>query len=546
MSSGSKQVDLLIGAVESHWQGQMSTATLLDVLRGRLLQLPQLESDLASKAERLGHEFLQEFSPLLHLLQNQAQAHQQILTEILGSVEQGDPSGWDAQKESLQRNTSELVDSMGRYTKAYWHWGPWEFPLCNLLERVRVELEAELPYQQAQTLVSEAVDSFESAQEQLSALKGQAGWSDKESAVSACADLLVEIENCLADQRPFGDELIQELARRLEQVHRADEEIFAQRFLAEPTPMPSANLVINCGRAFLDGQLASSQMLAVLRDFQTVLQKLEEEFEEIVASPQATSATLEELPKSRMAIDLLFDAVEDILEASQTSQPALMASAITRMEAAISRLHQSVETYAELSEREGRVCCPQCQSFNSPNRKLCLNCSAILPQNVHGGPQSSFALSEADLGVEEDEPISPNLALLLEACAQFYDGSLDKPGFLQAIERSRQALSQQWQALEQLHYDDLVKEQIPDEEDELARRLWDESKASSQDAIILWEEGLDCLSRYAQDKEFPVLEEGIEKSWQASKELVRIYLLAHEAEQSQAQSAPSEDACTAS
>ncbi len=421
------------------------------------------------------------------------EAHRELMLEL--------DQAWQS------RDPVPLRAALEQFHQARLHWGPSPFPLVNLLRNLE-----DLSVEQADGLLSASEEFFAQAMQELTAAEfdGLPGWSLKKTALGSVREALA----ALRSGSPEPEQQIARVEEAMQSMHRADEQLYQDTFLQGPTAMPMVNLVVQVARRVLLGQLAQESLAVALDSFSQAFESLEGDFERVAAAPADSALVQEELPKTRLAFALVYNAVEDLGAQLESWNGAEVSSCLARLEAAAHRLHASYRVFADFEAARDQTACPRCGHLNELTARVCQGCQAQLPRFSLDTLGQGFLLQEETAEL----PAAAQAVVLLECCGAFYDGLIEADVFRQQIEVARAALESSRQHLRQLS---IVEGS--GSEGEAAQVFLDQSREQLEQALQDWDQGLDLLEEHSHRLDFESLEEGIAQVWRASQSLVGLF-----------------------
>ncbi len=295
-----------------------------------------------------------------------------------------------------------------------------------------------------------------------------------------------------------------------------------------PTKSQLANLVINLAFAVAHGQAHQD----MLREHVDLLKKDIGPLAMAVkaAAPVATVMIEQETRRAVEALKGYEDAIKGFELFFQTRDTLLLQGAANGLRAAADELYSCWNKLQELADQEGKVACLRCNFYNTPDRRQCGKCGALLPILAEKSTATStFAVESASEVTKAPEvPVeSSNLARIYKAVDDFGAKRIARPEFEKELEWFINLIDLQERALPdapETNLEGLEGEEL--EEAQKRAELVRETEQAFHGGIELWRQAVDQWVNYLEtgERERRLLDEGKELCDQGARMLLTLAL----------------------
>jgi tetratricopeptide (TPR) repeat protein len=206
-------------------------------------------------------------------------------------------------------------------------------------------------------------------------------------------------------------------------------------FSQEPTTMPFANLLINCSSPAEKGIMDKELLLFIIRDFRDLIlnQQLAGDTLNRETTPDAQAR--QEGEKIMEALGLLQAAIEQyerIVTLDQWDELADAEEALTR---AALLFEGALLVLKEFADREGRVPCIRCGTYNEPGDSKCYSCGAMIPMVIKEKiPALNIVEGEEGRGeMKNQNQMTANIFRLFDAADALSEGMISREEFVALV-----------------------------------------------------------------------------------------------------------------
>jgi hypothetical protein len=511
--------------------GQDCWDELSATLEGQIISFTSVREHFETESEAQGTDFLDCHAELVDSVRDSFAKYASGLDLINDALHDQAFDKLRRGADLLEASTPPMLDSMQHYGQAYLEFGESKYPIVNVVDKLsRAVEEARMSGAQAKATLIPVCQHYQVALTELanSELGNQPGFLQKAYAARRLLDVLSELEACFEGGSVVDFELRECLVQALKRWEDADRAIFESGFLAGPTAVPAANLLINVTQRALQEKAEAEDILEAVHWYRAFLARLEDAFEAATAGQTQSSIILEELPRTRENLDLqeeLLDELEELL--ADGFDEAAVEAVMARFEVLVESFHESGQVYVTAAERESLIVCVGCSRSNPAVNRLCEQCGAQLPRFFDANflPKSSYEVKEKtdDQEVSDEIQITQNLYRLYEACYSVFEGKISTDEFLKVLVWNRGLLAESEQSLSTFELP-LVESENEEERQALEdnRETTLETLELFQEGLASWREGLDQMELYVSDGRRSTLENGIHLVWSGYRKVSQV------------------------
>lgn len=563
----SERTNLLLERVEAVARGAGDAQALAAQLDEQFANVEALRQEVTEHTEALGDKFVDRHALDIEDAENGLKTYHEALEKIASGLETGDAEPLVTAASAIAQCTAPMLDALGRFHKAYMEFGNSKFVLVNTLRRVALQVQdgqaemsdltgalgqalqhfrgaaeevraspaSQIPAGKEKLEALEQVvaklEALERALPEVEAGEVQEQGSDEDSAVAALMTGFVQ-EEAVEDTSWNGS--LASLDSALVRLEQADTIVFGDKFLAGPTPMPVANLLLNMSDGVLSGQIPLQSLRESIIWYKEHAAGLEAQFERVMSARTDSVIVLDELPKTREIMDLHAEAVDDLQASLDDFTREKAGPILERIVDTVDRLYDSGRVYSEVTARESRVLCAACGHANPAENRNCASCGAVLPRTAESQMTShtTFELKEgADMeGADTGGVVTVNIRKLFEAAYLYSEGQVRADNFLDMIDWNRKLIDQARQATNALPEPRtevgpaMQKHMTPEIEQFFAdnKTMFYESRELMYEGLDEWARGLDTMEKYVNDGQRWTLEQGIREVWSGSQKVYQV------------------------
>ncbi|MBI3928017.1 MAG: hypothetical protein HY319_20915 [Armatimonadetes bacterium] len=505
-----------------------AASDLWELLEEQLGRVRKEKEAVPRRARAQGEDFLRLSEPLLRPLAERFEEYEAALLQLADSLE-------GENRELVRLACRALADAAGQlhqaqieYARCYAGYGPSRFPRLNALVRaLKAHREARCSREDLNGLLADYLRAYKTALEQ--ALSSEATDDPGLPVFVRGSRVVIEAVEAIGEAlgRPDWDAVdraVDQLGAGFTDIEDARERSWG-KLLAEPTPMPAANLLIHWIGEALEGRCPAEDLARHLAAYESHIDIHWKQFETFLNQPIRSARVQEELPRTMEYVDDHDEALARIRTALPELDREALPEAVSALCDAVEKLWRSMGVYLEVARTQGKIVCVRCQRPNPPENRICEACGAVMarPADPEFLGASTFDLRESE-GLEDDTQMVmySNLQRLFDACGAVHAGTLDAAGFSQVLDWADGLLRLMETQLYRL------EEQMPDpgeipvperEAWERQREFFDEIGDLFLQGLIEWKQGIESMHDYLREPLESHLKAGIEQVWQGATKI---------------------------
>jgi len=395
--------------------GEEDPALLRRLAQERLAELPGVRAQTLDQIRAAGPEHMQAHAVGVAALEAAFQDMEAALQAACRYAENPQDEAFRQALEALMKAGYSSQLSTDTYQRSELAQGPTEFPLINLLHRLkeghfdsglvsRVDLDAGIEGARRMTLAA--------AEE----IRGSQPETDQKMA------LLRAYEN-MAAMSGVG-------------VRSAMEALVFHDSTAGPTRMAHANLVLKMAELHRGGGLPAETLARGLEVFRNSQKELLAEIEAIASIPSGSDGVAQQMEPTRAAFKAHWEAL-DLFDRYLQGEPEQYDAARNALVSAAEALAGCQEAFESIGEMANKIPCVRCGARNEPANRSCSNCGAqLLMQTGMGASSSTMSIQEeggqAQIGGEL--VMTENLMRVFESVNGVAEGRLELEAFQDVLE----------------------------------------------------------------------------------------------------------------
>jgi hypothetical protein len=505
----------LIEVMRQVHMGEEDPSLLRRLAQERLAELPDVRAQTMDQIRSEGPEHMQAHAVGVAALEAAFQDMEVALQAACRYADNPQEETFLKALEALMKAGYSSQLSTDTYQRSELAHGPTEFPLINLLHRLkeghfetglvsRVDLDAGIEGARRMTLA--AAEEIRSSQPE----------TDQKMALIRAYENMAEVLGRVAEAVDKGqeavDEVLQEAAMSGAGVRAAMEALVFQDSTAGPTRMAHANLVLKMAELHQSGGLPAETLARGLEVFRNSQKDLLAEIEALASIPSDSDGVAQQMEPTRAAFKAHWEALA-LFDRYLQGEPEQYDSARKALISAAEALADCQEAFERIGEMANKVPCVRCGTRNEPANRSCSNCGAqLLMQTGMGASSSTLSIQEdggqAQIGGEL--VMTENLMRLFKSVNGVAEGRLDLEDFQDVLDWFENLVSDnllEVPEVPELSRDGLNEEQVEQLAQVEARLATarDEVQSGGQELLAAIEE----LRKFVVDSETRHLVEGV-------------------------------------
>ena len=419
--------------------GEEDPALLRRLAQERLAELPGVRAQTLDQIRAAGPEHMQAHAVGVAALEAAFQDMEAALQAACRYAENPQDESFRLCVEALMKAGYSSQLSTDTYQRSELAQGPTEFPLINLLHRLkeghfdsglvsRVDLDAGIEGARRMTLAA--------AEE----IRGSQPETDQKMALLRAYENMAEVLGRVSASVDQGQEAVdtalQEAAMSGVGVRSAMEALVFHDSTAGPTRMAHANLVLKMAELHRGGGLPAETLARGLEVFRNSQKDLLAEIEAIASIPSGSDGVAQQMEPTRAAFKAHWEALA-LFDRYLQGEPELYDSARHALVSAAEALADCQEAFESIGEMANKIPCVRCGTRNEPSNRSCSNCGAqLLMQTGMGASSSTMSIQEeggqAQIGGEL--VMTENLMRVFESVNGVAEGRLELEAFQDVLE----------------------------------------------------------------------------------------------------------------
>lgn len=256
------------------------------------------------------------------------------------------------------------------------------------------------------------------------------------------------IEFLETSDRTLLDAAIQDLDAAAQMFNSLPGTINREELAKSPTQSPLANIIINSVPGLVSGEISQDFFGDVLQRLWDELDLLRFRYNAISRTPAESSRVEEESEILKEIIDAFEEVLNEFFDALESWQPQQFPELTEKLEAIVEELHQSMKSFQNIAETEGKIPCVKCGHYNSPGIRFCEKCNFKLPV-IAGEKQRRLDMKEGepDGSSKQEGPVmTENVRQLFESAQMAAEGKISIEEFSDVVTWMENLLSQAYKA----------------------------------------------------------------------------------------------------
>lgn len=320
---------------------------------------------------------------------------------------------------------------------------------------------------------------------------------------------LASLEECISTNEPL-EQPLEIFRERCEAIRDLQGPAQIKILGQGPTPSETANRMINISKQIATGRLHPAYFSENLRLLEGEYEFFKQQFEVLQNSSDTSDSDLlkDAFKESKTGMELYEKAINEFHSFQERMDVGILLSAVQILQDAVLKLYNVFKLVSDLADREGKVLCLRCQHYNTPGKRSCEKCGAVLPQMVdmEKDELSGREVRDALLTM----PVSENIKKLLEAGDGVVRGNISKPDFEQTIAWMESLIDENVNKVEETRRNE-AKKQKKDESKAAApeaETTEDEAYATFQSGIREMKKGLSSYRKYLESEDANLVWDG--------------------------------------
>ncbi len=244
------------------------------------------------------------------------------------------------------------------------------------------------------------------------------------------------------------DIALQELSIAAEMFNSLPGVVNRDELAKSPTQSPLANMIINSVPGLISGEINHDFFGNILQRLWDELDLLRFRYNAISRTPPESSRVEEESEILEDIITAFEEVLNDFFDTLENWKPNRFPELTEKLEAIVDELHQSMKSFQNISETEGKTPCVKCGHYNSPGIRFCEKCNFKLPV-IAGEKQRRLDMKEGEAAGsnEQSGPVmTENVMKLFESADMAVEGKIPPEEFSDVVSWMETLLSQAYKA----------------------------------------------------------------------------------------------------
>ena len=270
----------------------------------------------------------------------------------------------------------------------------------------------------------------------------------KEAAMHFLEALDALTEYLESGEREILDIALQELNTSAVMFNNLPGSVNQEELAKSPTESPLANIIINSVPGLIDGSINQDFFSDVLQRLWDELDLLRFRYNAISRTPAESSRVEEESEILEDIITAFEEVLNDFFDAMENWNPERFPALTEKLEAIVDELHQSMKSFQNIAETEGKTPCVKCGHYNSPGIRFCEKCNFKLPV-IAGEKKRRLDMKEGEPAgsTEQTGPVmTENVRKLFESAQMTVEGKISPEEFSQVVNWMENLLAQAYKA----------------------------------------------------------------------------------------------------
>lgn len=270
----------------------------------------------------------------------------------------------------------------------------------------------------------------------------------KEAAMHFLDAMDALVDHLESGDRALLDVAIQELNTAAEMFNSLPGVVNPEELAKSPTQSPLANIIINSVPGLISGEISQDFFGDILQRLWDELDLLRFRYNAISRAPAESSRVEEESEILEDVITAFEEVLNEFFDAMDNWKPDRFASLTEKLKTIVDELYQSMKSFQNIAETEGKTPCVKCGHFNSPGIRFCEKCNFKLPV-IAGEKQRRLDMKEgeaAGTGEQTGPVMTENVRKLFESAEMAAEGKIPPEEFSEVVNWMENLLSQAYKA----------------------------------------------------------------------------------------------------